>query len=70
MDTSPIWMAIPLGTRLTVRCHHPEGGYADSVGFLTRASLDQLELDTRHGKRVIQAEQVALVHVIPTRQSA
>ena len=63
-------MTIPLGTRLTVRCHHPEGGFADSVGYLVSAGAHQLVLDTRHGRRLIPAEQVVLVHVIPVRRQS
>jgi len=67
MSHEPAWLSIPLGTRLTVRCHHPDGGLADSIGYLVAASPDHLELDTRHGRKTIQADTVFLVHVIPPR---
>jgi len=67
MSSEPAWLSIPLGTRLTVRCRHPEGGLADSIGYLVVAAPDHLELDTRHGRRSIQADTIHLVHVIPPR---
>jgi len=56
-----------LGTRLTVRCHHPEVGFADSIGHLVSANAQQLVLDTRHGRRTIDAATIAIVHVIEQR---
>ena len=68
MAETPSWLEIPLGTRLTVRCRLAQGGYADSIGYLVKASPDELVLNTRHGQRTIQAAEIGIVHVIkPTR---
>ncbi|MDR2372705.1 MAG: hypothetical protein LBD77_01105 [Bifidobacteriaceae bacterium] len=61
----PVWMAWPLGSRVTIRRRLAEGGYADTVGRLEAADADHVEVRHRSGQlRRVEAGQIAIAHLI------
>jgi hypothetical protein len=68
MDPNPPWRAIPLGTRVTVRARHPEGGYSDAVGELTARTDQALTVATRRGPRIIPVDLIAIIHIIEPKR--
>jgi hypothetical protein len=58
----------PLGARVTIRRHLPEGGFSDWVGVLEEASSDHVAVRRRSGElRRFAAAEIAIAHRVRQR---
>ncbi len=63
------WRDWPLGVRVVVRRHLPEGGYSDVLGDLLASGPDGVTVRSRHGDVEVRAEDIAIGKIIPPRAS-
>lgn len=61
------WRDWPLGVRVVVRRHLPEGGYSDVLGELLDSRPDGVTVRSRHGDVEVRAEDIAIGKIIPPR---
>ncbi|MDR2378780.1 MAG: hypothetical protein LBD70_05090 [Bifidobacteriaceae bacterium] len=61
----PVWLAWPLGSRVTIRRRLSAGGYADVVGRLEEAGAEHVAVRHRDGRlRRVEAREIAIAHLI------
>jgi hypothetical protein len=66
-DSAParrLILAVPLGTRMTVRTRIA-GGFTDAVGYLRSRSDTECVVETRHGTVTIALAEVSAAKVVP-----
>lgn len=69
MSNPPPWQNWPLGVRVVIRRHLPEGGFSDVIGNILYYDDDVALLETRTGQvRVSAAETAAAKRVGPPRR--
>ncbi|MDR1635384.1 MAG: hypothetical protein LBS27_10815 [Bifidobacteriaceae bacterium] len=61
----PVWLAWPVGAKVTIRRRLAEGGFADTVGLLEAASAEFVAVRHRSGElRRIEADSIAIAHLV------
>ena len=59
------WQAWPVGARVVVRRHLPEGGYSDVLGELLVTGPDGVRVLTRRGEVTVDAADIAVGKIVP-----
>lgn len=59
------WRSWTTGMRVVVRCHLPEGGFTDVLGYILEITDDGLLIETRRGPVPVSGASIALGKPVP-----